>query len=235
MDDAKMRILAAGSLLSSDAGIPPEVMDDVLDAALFSQLYADRAISRFDSSIDWLQQYDKAMQQLKWMTSTSRRRAYTPQKDASVVVEALVKNELRDFLPSEQVEEFGQMMSCMGSMAQETEISLVFRQRTVNAAVDVPGRSDVFLQIGSLEPGIKLSSLLVTFSTTSGIKHDLWRQALSGATFVGEVQVYFQQREWSPADNKIVRGKPVQDFLTGKKEGTILPISCETPEEDSDG
>ncbi|OCR26529.1 hypothetical protein AFK24_03085 [Pseudomonas syringae] len=225
--------LVVGSLLSSDAGIPPPVMKDVLDSLLFFQLYADTKVSRFDPSAAWFEYFDQAVLKLKWTTSDYEGDVGPPQSDLCISISVLVEKVLSKYLASKQVEEVKEMMTCIGSLAEDNQASLLFRQQTVKASAEVPGRTDVFLQIDLLDPGLRLSSLFVIFGTTSEVGHDLWHQTFPEASLVDDVQVRFRQREWNHADNKHLVGK-IQAFLADKREGMILPISCEASEEASD-
>jgi hypothetical protein len=231
MQDMNIKNLVGGTLLSSDARISLDVSRDALDSLLFFQLYADKKSSRFDSLVDWLHGYDKAMIQLKWNSVFFNSVTIPPPENACFTLDALIGEKLKEKLPDKQIEAFMELMACMGSLARDAEASLLFRQQAIRPSADFPGRSDLMLQMGIMEQGIRLSSLFVTFSTTSEVEHDLWHQTFSGATIAGAIQLRVQEREWNPKDNSIIRGKPVQGFLAGEKDGLVLPISCGTPEE----
>lgn len=233
MNAINMKRLVAGSLLCSDAAIAPPVMKDVLDSLLFFQLYADAKVSRFDPSAAWFDYFDQAALKLKWTTSDYEGDVHPPQSDLSISIGAFVEKISSKYLPSKQVEEVKKMMTCIGSLAEDNQALLLFRQQTVKASAEVPGQTDVFLHIDILEPGLRLSSLFAIVATTSEVGPDLWHQAFPEASRVGDVQVRFRQREWNHADNKHLVGK-IQAFVANKGEGMILPISCEAPEDASD-
>jgi len=234
MQNTNIKTLVGGALLFSNADIPHEVMRDVLDSLLFFRLYADKQSSKFDSSAAWFKRYDDAMIHLKWNSSVYDSATITPQSEVSLTLEALIEEGMPVQLPVQTMEQFRALMTCVGRLTQEDKASLLFRQQAISTSVDVPERSDLMLQMGVLEPGIKLSSLFVTFSTTADIEHDLWNQTFSAATIVGNINVRFHEREWHPKDSRIVRGKSVQDFLAAKRDGLILPLSCEPCEESGD-
>jgi len=234
MQNTNIKTLVGGALLSNDTNIRHEVMKDVLDSLLFFRLYADKELNKFDSSAAWFKRYDDAMIHLKWNTAVYDSEMITLQNDVSFTLETLIEEKMPGQLPAKLMEQFRELMTCVGKLTQRDKASLLFRQQAIRASADVPGRSDFMLQMGVLEPGIKLSSLFVTFSTMAEIDHDLWSQTFSPATIVGDINVRFHEREWNPKESRIVRGNSVQNFLAAKKEGLILPLSCEPCEEPSD-
>jgi hypothetical protein len=191
---------------------------------LYSQLYADKEKKALDGPVQWFSLCDNALQVVKWALSGSERHAYEPDSDAVISIKMLIENYLLSRLPASHITEVKSMIDRVASLSGSDPVALLLRRHILKSASDAQGRSIIALQVSTLTPRAQLSSLSVTFTTTSVVNADLLRQEFPGRTIVGKVDVGYTRRIWSHDDYcKNVRNK-VLGIVSGKRGGLILPV-----------
>jgi hypothetical protein len=210
------------------------MMDDVLDSLLYSQLYADQKVKKFDVPASWFSRFDDAIKVVKWTLSEHQRDAFEPKDNAQITVAALIEEFLLNRLPATQAAAVKSMIDCMAGLPEAEAASIVCHQHILQRATDAAGPSTMVLQVSALRQETQLSSLSVSFSTTCTVGADPFRQIFPGNSIVGEVDVRFARHDWDYSGYQSVRDK-VLGVVAGKRKGLILPISCKAPAGESEG
>lgn len=231
--DNAMTVIA-GAMLSSAHVIAPSVKNDVLDSILFSQLYADGKGVKFDEPEKWFSEHDTAMRNLKWSLLYQYSEDHWPKSGGRVDVAELVETQWLSRLPEGTADGVRKMLVSIAATPVNDAPRALFREHVLKAptdemnAVDLPPTvSTLVLQLGFLAPDGILHSLYVSYKTTAVVGDDLFPNNDGDHQIAGKVETRFLQRHWDAAGYTKVRGS-VDEFLTGKRSGLILPVSCES-------
>lgn len=199
---------------------------DVLDSLLFAQLAADDALNKFDSPENWFSESRRAMIKSKWTGLTNYSGGFELGENNRVTLEGLIEQNLLSHLSLSRAREIKQMLDCSFTLAETDESWALFRRNTCNAPDEASGHSTIALQVSVIEQQVHLFSLFVTFTTSSVVESDLWHQEFSASSIVGSIELRFIQRQWNRSSYRRARDG-IRRYLAGKKDGLMLPVSCE--------
>jgi hypothetical protein len=183
--------LVAGNLTSVSADVLEKWKKDVVDAILFSQLYASSKISKFTDSQRWYEKYTEAMSKTKWQTGGFRFSKIELDEGGTVVFNVLVQKRIGSVVGLPQAEQFEQLMcSIQQGYAAEAIASLpedhamVFQVNEKTSTV-----STVVLHVILVGRGPAICSALVCFKTTQKIKRDFFHQEFKSELIVGDIEI----------------------------------------------
>ncbi|MCJ2372478.1 hypothetical protein [Pseudomonas sp. RGM 3321] len=223
MNVTSEKIMLSGQLLSVRSMPSSVTLNDISDALLCSQLYADSKADRFDAPALWYMRYGKAMQELKWTSSYYQRYAFEPAPLTGISCEWLIEQGASSH--PWDLAHFKALLRCMARLAPDDNLASLFHRSTVKERVEKPGASTITLQLSTLDEAATLTSLFMTFTTTDELKPNAYRQVFASGSIMGEIDIRCSRYTWDIKGYEQVREK-IQAFLSGKKDGLILPLRC---------
>lgn len=222
-------MLVAGNLLSISLGLPDSWRDDVLNSLLFSQMYANSQVEKFDKPDKWYTAHANAMSQTKWRRTSYKSNYFQPDRDAIITLQNLIRENLLGRLDKNHGEQVESMIRRIQKLSDADGVQSVFRKHVITTAQPevqsavVSAVSTVALQISLIDSGPIAYSAFVSFSTSEAVEVDIFKQCFSGKDIVGEISVDFSQHELNKVDyEKNNVRKNILSSLPGTKDNLIL-------------
>jgi hypothetical protein len=167
---------------------------------------------------------------------------FSLETEQAVDLLALIKEKWLQHLPVPAANDVLQMHLGLMSTALNEKPHALFTAHTqrVSQVKTVPaepptGQTIRVIQLGLLAPQGILHSLYVSGTTRSAEHQGPVGESLANEQIVGKVSLRILRRQWDGRGYRRVRAN-VDKFLSGKRDGLILPVTCEAgaPQEYAD-
>lgn len=224
MERESFNMLVAGNMLANETDIVTQEMNDVLDSLLYAHLMADGEAQRLEAPQAWIKAYRRELISVGWTGFENRLDQFEPENASSIILGDLIEQNLLSELSAARASEVSTMLDSIFALSQTDAASLLVQEHAFKRAPKAQGQSSIALQVSILQKPTVLSTLFLTFKTTSAIKLNPLHQVFAGRSVVGAVEAYFFKRQWSRAgyERKRVR---VNHYLADKRDGKILHIA----------
>jgi len=249
MECSMTNAVVSGHLVCSATAIESSVRKSILDSLLFSQLYADDKYARLDSPVQWSNEHDNAMRNLKWMLSDLRTSTIRPGPEERFNISRVLDHELCRRLPDLAADDVRQMLRRLAVIEPDAAPQILFKTHALKAWTDKPANelpavdsaqvplpqaTFVHLMLSYAAAGEVLFSCVIAFKTTAEIQNDLFDQSFASSEITGSIDIRFMRRDLDLVAFKRVRDK-VETFLEGRRDGLILPLCPVEPGEPEGG
>jgi hypothetical protein len=223
MERESLNMVVAGSILANDVDIVTQEMNDVLDSLLYAHLMADGEAQRLEAPQAWIKAYRRELISVGWTGFENSLDQFEPEDASNIIIDELIEQNLLNELPAARASEVSTLLDSIFAIPQTDAVSLLVQERAFKRAPKAQGHSSIALQVSILQKPTVLSSLFLTFKTTSTIELNPLHQVLAGCSVAGAVEAYFFKCEWSRAGYKHKRAR-VNHYLADKRDGKILHI-----------
>jgi hypothetical protein len=224
MERESLNMVVAGNLLANDAEIATQEMNDVLDSLLYAHLMADGKAQRLEAPQVWIKAYRRELISVGWTGFDNRLDQFEPEDASNIILDELIEQNLLKELPAARASEVSNMLDSIFALPQTDAASLLIQEHAFKRAPNAQDHSSIALQVSILQKPTVLSSLFLTFKTTSTITFNPLHQVFAGHSVVGAVEAYFFKCQWSRAGYKRKRAR-VNHYLADKRDGKILHIA----------
>lgn len=220
-DETCYAYVSAGHLLFFEAGVSPQLKEDIICSSLYSQSSASHQCSKYSEFTEWSAKCNEVMSLLGWVTLQEHTQDYVYGADVSLGVERTLTEMLGPKVSAVLLQQFLRLCAELKTSGNYTPEQRFLLEHTLDSLADVDSTTLTLLVSFVSPASIIITACLTSKMPTASGKLPVFAH-LSTQRSNGRLSITVSSAEFVERRYRRIRERVITELGAAKNDGVIV-------------